>query len=78
MFKLLASLLMQLFFSKPPGVPAGMPPPDSSTFLPALDIAFMALFVIPTVVMQKHTKVSRLKGRYPETRYAKDDSTFSL
>ena len=78
MFKLLASLLMQLFFSKPPGIPAGMPPPDSSTCLPALDIAFMALFVIPTVVMPKAAKVSRPQKRYQETRHVQDDPTFSL
>ena len=78
MLKLLASLLMQLFFSKPPGIPAGKLPPDSNTFQPALDIAFMALFVMPTVVMPKAAKVLRPPRSIAETRYAKDDDSFSL
>ena len=78
MFKLLASLLMQLFFSKPQGIPAGTPPPDSSTFLPALDIAFMALFIVPNVVMPKAAKASRPQKRYQEMRHVQNDPTFSL
>ena len=78
MLKLLASLLMQLFFSKPPGIPAGTLPPDGNTFQPELDIAFMALSVIPTVVMSRAARVPRPSRRYAETRYAKDDTSFSL
>ena len=78
MFKLLTMLLTQLFFSRPPGIAAGTPPPDSSTFLPALDIAFIALLVIPKLVMPKAPKVIRPQKRYAETRHVQDDPTFSL
>ncbi len=78
MLKLLTSLLMQLFFSKPPGIPVGMLPPNRSTFQRALDIEFKALRGMPPMDIPKTAKVSHPPRRYAETRYAKDDSTFSL
>lgn len=78
MFKLLITLLTQLFFSRPQNIPAGMPPPDSSLFLPELDIAFMALMVMPNVVMPTTPKAARPQKRYAVSRHIQDDPTFSL
>ncbi len=78
MLKLLASLLMQLFFSKPPGVPNGTPPPAIGSFMPALDAEFLLMLVLIKTGMPRARTVSSFARRGQEARYVSDDPTFSL
>lgn len=78
MLKLLITLLTQLFFSKPPGVPHGAPPPAIGSFMPALDVEFFSTLALLRVGMPRAKKASFPLMRRRETRYVSDDPTFSL